>query len=80
VRATRRLFATYATPGPDAFDLDVGTTERVDAIHTAALGNAVVMGEPQDFSEHGVRCFMLIDPNGIAINVLAPLNAAHPST
>lgn len=58
---------------PDAFDLDVGTTERVDAIHAAAVGNAVVMGGPQDFPNHGIRCFLLIDPNGIAMNVLAPL-------
>jgi catechol 2,3-dioxygenase-like lactoylglutathione lyase family enzyme len=58
---------------PDAFDLDVGTTERADAIHAAALGNAVVMGGPEDFPDHGVRCFLLIDPNGIAINVVAPL-------
>lgn len=58
---------------PDAFDLDVGTIERVDAIHTAAVGNAVVMGGPEDFPEHGIRCFLLIDPNGIAMNVLAPL-------
>jgi catechol 2,3-dioxygenase-like lactoylglutathione lyase family enzyme len=60
---------------PDAFDLDVGTTERVDAIHAAAKGNAVVMGGPQDFLDHGIRCFLLIDPNGIAMNVLAPLSA-----
>jgi catechol 2,3-dioxygenase-like lactoylglutathione lyase family enzyme len=59
---------------PDAFDLDVGTTERVDAIHAAAVGNAVVMGGPQNFPDHGIRCFLLIDPNGIAMNVLAPLS------
>lgn len=59
---------------PDAFDLDVGTTERVDAIHAAAVGNALVMGGPQDFPDHGIRCFLLIDPNGIAMNILAPLN------
>lgn len=59
---------------PDAFDLDVGTTDRVDAIHAAAIGNAVVMGGPQDFPDHGIRCFLLIDPNGIAMNVVAPLS------
>jgi catechol 2,3-dioxygenase-like lactoylglutathione lyase family enzyme len=62
---------------PDAFDLDVGTLERVDAIHAAAVGNAVVMGGPQDFPDHGVRCFLLIDPNGIAMNVVAPLIASR---
>lgn len=65
---------------PDAFDLDVGTIERVDAIHAAAVGNAVVMGGPQDFPDHGVRCFLLIDPNGIAMNVVAPLVPAQRST
>jgi catechol 2,3-dioxygenase-like lactoylglutathione lyase family enzyme len=64
---------------PDSFDLDVGTVERVDAIHAAAIGNAVVMGGPEDFPSHGVRCFMLIDPNGIAMNVVAPLVATHGS-
>lgn len=39
------------------------------------MGRAVVMGGPQDFPDHGIRCFLLIDPNGIAMNVLAPLNA-----
>jgi catechol 2,3-dioxygenase-like lactoylglutathione lyase family enzyme len=63
---------------PDAFDLDVGTTERVDALHTAAVGNAVVMGTPQDFPEQGVRCFLLIDPNGVAINVAARLDPGPP--
>jgi len=58
---------------PDAFDLDVGSVERVDAIHAAAVGNAVIMGGPEDFPSHGVRCFMLIDPNGIAMNIVAPL-------
>jgi catechol 2,3-dioxygenase-like lactoylglutathione lyase family enzyme len=65
---------------PDAFDLDVGTVGRVDAIHAAAVGNAVVMGGPEDFPSHGVRCFMLIDPNGIAMNVVAPLAATHGSS
>lgn len=58
---------------PSSFDLDVGTTARLDEVHAAAVGNAVVMGGPEDFPNHGVRCFLLLDPNGIAINVLAPL-------
>jgi hypothetical protein len=37
------------------------------------------MGGPEDFPTHGVRCFMVIDPNGIAMNVVAPL-AARGST
>jgi catechol 2,3-dioxygenase-like lactoylglutathione lyase family enzyme len=78
--ASAQVLTGVSLTSPDAFDLDVGTTERVDAIHAAALGNAVVMGGPQDFPDHGVRCFMLIDPNGIAINVVAPLNTAHRGT
>lgn len=72
--AGAEVIATTTVVSPSAFDLDVGTTGRVDAIHGAAVGRAVVMGPPQDFPEQGVRCFLLIDPNGIAINVLAPLH------
>jgi catechol 2,3-dioxygenase-like lactoylglutathione lyase family enzyme len=66
-----QVLASMSLTSPDAFDLDVGTPDRVDAIHAAAVGNAVVMGEPQDFPEQGIRCFLLIDPNGVAINVFA---------
>jgi catechol 2,3-dioxygenase-like lactoylglutathione lyase family enzyme len=78
--AAAQVLTGVSLTSPDAFDLDVGTTERVDAIHDAALGNAMVMGGPQDFPDHRVRCFSLIDPNGIAINVVAPLNPAHRRT
>jgi catechol 2,3-dioxygenase-like lactoylglutathione lyase family enzyme len=66
-----QVLAGMSLTSPDSFDLDVGTTDRVDAIHTAALGNAVVMGEPCDFPDQGIRCFPLVDPNGVAINVFA---------
>jgi catechol 2,3-dioxygenase-like lactoylglutathione lyase family enzyme len=78
--AGAQVLTGVSLTSPDAFDLDVGTTERVDAIHAAAVGNAVVMGGPQDFPDHGVRCFLLIDPNGIAINVVAPLIPAQHTT
>ena len=78
--AGAQVLAGVSLTSPDAFDLDVGTTERVDAIHAAAVGHAVVMGGPQDFPDHGVRCFLVIDPNGIAINVVAPLDPAHRNT
>ena len=67
------VLAGVSLTSPDGFDLDVGTMERVDAIHAAAVGTAVVMGTPQDFPDQGVRCFLLIDPNGVAINVAARL-------
>ena len=68
-----RVLAGGNVTSPDQFDLMVGTMARVDAIHSAAVGNAVVMGEPEDFPDYGIRCFLLIDPNGIAINVAAGL-------
>lgn len=71
--AGAQVLTGVSLTSPDAFDLDVGTIERVDSIHAAAIGNAVVMGSPQDFPDHGIRCFLLIDPNGIAMNVVAPL-------
>ena len=67
------VLAGVSLTSPDSFDLDVGTTERVDAIHAAALGNAVVMGAPEDFPAQGIRCFLMVDPNGVAINVAATL-------
>jgi catechol 2,3-dioxygenase-like lactoylglutathione lyase family enzyme len=68
-----QVVAVADLTSPSAFDIDVGTAERVDAIHAAAVGAAVVMGPPQDFPAQGVRCFLLLDPNGTAINVTAPL-------
>jgi catechol 2,3-dioxygenase-like lactoylglutathione lyase family enzyme len=62
---------------PDTFDLDVGTAARVDAVHAAAVGNAVVMSAPEDFPDQGIRLFLIIDPNGVAINVTAPMDPAR---
>jgi catechol 2,3-dioxygenase-like lactoylglutathione lyase family enzyme len=75
-----QVLAGASLTSPNAFNLDVGTAERVDAIHAATMGNAVVMGEPQDFPDKGIHCFLLIDPNGIAVNVTAPMNPAQRST
>jgi catechol 2,3-dioxygenase-like lactoylglutathione lyase family enzyme len=69
-----QVLAGASLTSPDAFDLDVGSAERVDSVHAAAVGNAVVMGGPVDFPDQGIRCFLLIDPNGVAINVSAPLD------
>lgn len=59
---------------PDGFDLDVGNLDRVQMIYEEAVGAYVVLHAPQDFEEHGIRCFILLDPNGIGINVAAPLD------
>jgi catechol 2,3-dioxygenase-like lactoylglutathione lyase family enzyme len=75
-----QVLAGARLTSPDAFDLDVGAAERVDEVHAAAVGHAVVMGGPQDFPDQGIRCFLLIDPNGVAINISAPLNAAQRTT
>ena len=45
----------------------------------ATMGNAVAMGAPQDSPDQRIRCFLIIDPNGIAINVTAPLAPARPT-
>jgi catechol 2,3-dioxygenase-like lactoylglutathione lyase family enzyme len=75
-----QVLAVSNMASPNAFDLDVGTAARVDAIHAAAVGDAVVMGAPQDYPVEGVRCFLIMDPNGIAINVTAPLDPTEPTT
>ena len=73
--AGAQVIAGMNLASPNTFDIDVGTPDRLDAIHAAAQGNAVIMGPPQDFPDKGIRCCMLIDPNGVAINVVAPLSA-----
>lgn len=78
--ASAQVLAAVNLISPNAFDVDVGTTERVEAIHAAADGNAMVIGAPEDFPDKGVRCALLIDPNGVAINVVAPLDRARLGT
>lgn len=73
---TAQVLAVTNMMSPSTFDLDVGTTERVDQIHADAVGNAVVMGPPRDFTDKGLRCFGILDPNGVAINVLAPIGVS----
>ena len=75
-----QVLAAVNSISPDAFDLDVGTPDRVDAVHAAAMGNAVVMGSPQDFPDQGVHLFLLLDPNGVAINVSAPMGPVQRAT
>lgn len=65
--------STTASAAPDGFDLDVGTIDRVERIYAAAKGAWMVQAAPQDFPEHGIRCFTVFDPNGLSVNVAAHL-------
>ena len=78
--AGAQVIAGMNLASPNTFDIDVGTPDHLDAIHAAAQGNAVIMGPPQDFPDKGIRCYMLMDPNGVAINVVAPLSSGNRST
>ena len=66
-----QVIASTRVAHPDGFDLDVGSLERLDQIYGDAQGGSVVLHAPKDFPEHGIRCFMLLDPNGIGVNVVA---------
>jgi catechol 2,3-dioxygenase-like lactoylglutathione lyase family enzyme len=65
--------STMESASPDGFDLDVGTVDRVDRIYREAKGYWIVLGEPADSPQHGIRCFTVFDPNGLGINVAALL-------
>ena len=72
-RSSSQVLAGWGLTSPDSFDLDVGSRDRVDAVYSSAVRHAVVMGVPEDFPAQGIRCFLLIDPNGVAINVAGHL-------
>lgn len=69
------IASTTASAAPDGFDLDVGTIDRVERIYSAAKGSWMVLGAPEDFPHHGIRCFTVFDPNGFSINVAAHLGS-----
>jgi catechol 2,3-dioxygenase-like lactoylglutathione lyase family enzyme len=84
---TMTLFRSPAAPGaqviastrlacPVGFELMIDSLERLEAIHRAAQGRSVVLHNPCDFPEQGVRCFLLLDPNGIGVNLAAPLQTS----
>ena len=66
--------STTVGASPDGFDLDVGTIERVEQIYADANGSWMQLGAPEDFPEHGIRCFTVFDPNGYSVNVAAHLD------
>jgi uncharacterized protein (TIGR03083 family) len=74
------VIASTRLANPDGFDLVVGGLERLDGIHRAALGRSIVLHSPADFPDHGIRCFMLLDPNGIGVNVAAHLESRPNQT
>lgn len=67
------IASNQESASPDGFDLDVGTIERVEHIYEEAKGACIVLGAPEDFAQHGIRCFTMLDPNGIALNIAALL-------
>jgi uncharacterized protein (TIGR03086 family) len=68
-----QVIASARLANPDGFDLVVGSLDRLDQIHRSAQNRSIVLHAPTDFPEHGIRCFMLLDPNGIGVNVAAIL-------
>jgi uncharacterized protein (TIGR03083 family) len=75
-----QVIASARQANPDGFDLVVGSLDRLDQIHRAAQSRSIVLHAPADFPEHGIRCFMLLDPNGIGVNVAAVLGSMSNST
>lgn len=69
-----QIIGSTDVANPDGFDLDVGNLDRLQMIYEEAIGMCIVLHAPHDFEEHGIRCFMLLDPNGIGINVAAHLD------
>jgi len=61
-------------PLPPGFIIDVGTAERVVAIHERSVQDGVTIVEPLDDKPWGIRRFSLLDPNGARITVLAHLD------
>lgn len=75
-----QVIASTRLANPDGFDLVVGSLERLDEIYRAAQGRSIVLHAPADFPEHGIRCFMVLDPNGIGVNVAALLDSGSNET
>jgi uncharacterized protein (TIGR03086 family) len=74
-----QVIASTRLANPDGFDLVVGSLERLDEIHGAAQGQSIVLHAPTDFPEQRIHCFMVLDPNGIGVNVAALLEP-HPNS
>jgi uncharacterized protein (TIGR03086 family) len=75
-----QVIASTRLANPDGFDLIVGSLERLDEIYHAAQGRSIVLHSPADFPEQGIRCFMVLDPNGIGVNVAALLDSRSNET
>jgi len=56
---------------PAGFIVDVGTADRVTAIHAAAVDDGLRVIEPIDDKPWGIRRFSLLDPSGSRVTVLA---------
>jgi uncharacterized protein (TIGR03086 family) len=78
--AGAQVIANTRLANPDGFDVVVGSLDRLDQIHRAAESQSIVLHAPADFPQQGIRCFMLLDPNGIGVNVAAILEASSSRT
>ncbi len=61
---------------PAGFIIDVGTGERVQEIHDAALDGGLRIVEAIDDKPWGIRRFSLLDPSGTRVTVLAHIGPA----
>lgn len=59
--------------GGATLDVQVGTLDRVDALHHASTGTWIVLHGPVDLEKVRIRSFGVLDPSGTAINVYAVL-------
>lgn len=61
-----QVIASARLGHPDGFDLVVRSLDRFEQIHRAAQSRSTVLHPPTDFPEHGIRCFILLDPTASA--------------
>lgn len=56
---------------PPGFAVDVGTPERLAAIHAAALERGLTFVEPLADKPWGIRRFSVLDPNGARVTIVS---------
>ena len=58
---------------PPGFDLDVGDVDRVNALHAQSVDLGYTVVSPPSDIDDAVRAFVVLDPNGTGVSVLAHL-------
>jgi catechol 2,3-dioxygenase-like lactoylglutathione lyase family enzyme len=72
VRSAQLVVNDNGHPGlPPGFAVDVGSPERVRAVHDAVLGRGLPIVEPLTDKPWGIRRFSVVDPNGVRVTVIA---------